>query len=64
LAKQLDVVLPANKLDVAKSTVGGLGGTIGVRVIVDDAVVPGKSDAIRLIDAAKQFVIEDTWPPA
>ncbi|MGN6122857.1 MAG: hypothetical protein ACTHOJ_07860 [Sphingomonas oligoaromativorans] len=64
MAKQFDAVLPAQKLNVTKSTVGGLGGTIGLRIVIDDTILPGRADAMRLIDAAWQKIVEDTWPAA
>lgn len=64
MAKQFDYTLGNDKLTVAKSTVGGLGGTIGVRVIIDDAVLTTKAQAFLGIEIALQKLIEDTWPIA
>ena len=64
MAKQFDAVPGADKLAIVKSTVGGLGGSIGVRVIVDDAIMTSKT-AVRLaVEAIRQRVIEETWPIA
>lgn len=64
MAKQLDIVPGGTKLTVAKSTVGGLGGSIGVRITIDDGVVLAKSDARRLIQTVQQAILEDAWPLA
>lgn len=41
-----------------------LGGTIGVRVIVDDAVMTSKAEVLRHIDTVVQVITEQTWPAA
>lgn len=64
MAKQFDAAPGADKLTVAKSTVGGLGGSIGVRAIFDDAVVTSKMGAFLGIEAIRQKIFEDTWPMA
>lgn len=43
---------------------GSLGGTIGVSVIIDDAVLTSKSDALRHIEAVAKKITEQTWPAA
>lgn len=62
MAKQFDAAPGADKLAIVKSTVGGLGGSIGVRVIVDDALVTSKSTARLAVEAIRQRIIEETWP--
>ena len=42
--------------------VGGLGGTIGVRVIVDDAVIGSKEVVLRHLDTIADMVVKQTWP--
>lgn len=64
MAKQFDYARGNDKIAVAKSTVGGLGGTIGVRVTIDDAVLTTKGQAFLGIETALQKIIEDTWPIA
>jgi len=41
-----------------------LGGTVAMRLLIDDAVTPSKLEAIRLIEILEYYVTEDTWPPA
>lgn len=41
-----------------------LGGTIGVRVTVDDAVLASKEQALLALDTVRQKIIEKTWPAA
>jgi hypothetical protein len=64
MAKQFDAALGADKLAVAKSTVGGLGGSISVRVIVDEGVIGSRTAARLALEAIEQRIMEDTWPPA
>ena len=42
--------------------VASLGGTIGVRVIVDDAVLTTKEQASMAVDAAIALLSQQTWP--
>ncbi|MEA3264600.1 MAG: hypothetical protein U9R07_14065 [Pseudomonadota bacterium] len=39
-----------------------LGGTIGVRVIVDDAVLTTKEQAIMALEIAFDRIVKQTWP--
>jgi hypothetical protein len=39
-----------------------LGGTIGVRVIIDDAVLTTREQAFMAIYAILHFLNEKTWP--
>jgi len=64
MAKQFDYTRGNDKLAVAKSTVGAIGGGIGVRLIIDDAVVTSKEQAALGVEIAIQKIIEDTWPLA
>ena len=64
MAKQFDYTRGNDKVAVAKSTVGGIGGVIGVRVIVDDTVLTSKEQAYLGLEIALQKIIEDTWPIA
>jgi hypothetical protein len=41
-----------------------LGGTIAVRVIIDDAVIGSKDTALRHIEAVIKKITEQTWPAA
>lgn len=41
-----------------------LGGTIGVRVTVDDAVLTSREQALLAIDTVRQKIVEQTWPAA
>lgn len=39
-----------------------LGGTIGVRIIVDDAVLTSKEQAIMALDQIGKLIVKQTWP--
>lgn len=41
-----------------------LGGTIGVRVIVDDAVLTSKEQAIMALEQIGELIVKQTWPAA
>ncbi len=64
MAKQYDYVRGNDKVALAKSTVGAIGGGIGARVIIDDTVVSSKEQAAIGLEIALQKIMEDTWPPA
>lgn len=64
MAKQFDYTRGNDKIAVAKSTVGAIGGGIGVRVIFDDAVISSKEQAVIGLETAMQKIMEDTWPIA
>ena len=42
--------------------VGNPGGGIGVRLIIDDAVLTSKADVLQQITSLMETVIENTWP--
>jgi len=44
--------------------VASLGGTIGVRVIVDDAVLTSKEQALMALGTITEAIIKRTWPAA
>ena len=64
MAKQFDYTRGNDKIAVAKSAVGAIGGGIGVRVIIDDTVVTSKEQAVIALETAFQKIMEDTWPLA
>lgn len=39
-----------------------LGGTIAVRVTVDDAVINSKETALRHIQTVMDMIVKSTWP--
>ena len=41
-----------------------LGGTIELRLLVDDAIAPSKQEVLRALEMIEQRIVEDTWPPA
>lgn len=42
----------------------GLGGTIGVRVTIDDAVLTSKEQALLHLEAVEIAIRKQTWPLA
>lgn len=44
--------------------VASLGGTIGVRVVVDGAVLTSKEQAIAALETITEAIIKQTWPAA
>lgn len=64
MAKQLDVAPGGDKISVVKSTVGAIGGGIGIRIIIDDAVITSRMAARLAVEAIEQRIREDTWPLA
>lgn len=42
--------------------VGNPGGGIGVRLIIDDAVLTAKADVLQQLTSLMETVIENTWP--
>jgi hypothetical protein len=44
--------------------VGAPGGGIGVRIIVDDAVLTSKSDVLQQVTSLMETIIEGQWPAA
>lgn len=55
---------PNNDPSTVATTLGqaSLGGTIGVRIIIDDALLTSKHDALRLVRAIKNKLAQETWP--
>jgi len=41
-----------------------LGGTIAVRVIIDDSVIGAKDTAIRHLQTVMDVILKQTWPAA
>jgi hypothetical protein len=41
-----------------------LGGTVGMVVIIDDAVITSKTDANLGLELIEQMLPEITWPPS
>lgn len=41
-----------------------LGGAIGVRVIIDDAVLTSKEQVLMALGVIRSRVLEQTWPAA
>lgn len=39
-----------------------LGGTIGVRIIIDDAVLTSKEQAIMALEQIGELIVKQTWP--
>lgn len=64
MAKQYDYVRGNDKVAVGKSTVGAIGGGVGARLIIDDAAIASKEQAMLGIRTELQKIMEDTWPPA
>jgi hypothetical protein len=70
--RQYDIAVGQDKIGVSETgTVtaisGGastLGGTTGIRMIVDDAVTLTKHEALRMIEILEIRVTEENWPPA
>lgn len=66
MAVQLDVtpraVAEPNSGIATTLGVGGLGGAIGVRVTIDDAVLTSKEQVIQALEAVRNSVVMDTWP--
>lgn len=55
----------ADASNVALTTgVASLGGTIGVAVTIDDAVVTSKADAIAHLQSVILAISKQTWPIA
>lgn len=71
--REWNINVGQDKVAVTKNTSGtavsggatNLGGTIGMRLLIDDAVTGmSKQEALRQLEVLSQRVIEDTWPPA
>lgn len=70
--RQYDIAVGQDKIGVSETgTVtaisGGastLGGTTGIRLIVDDAVTLTKQEALRMIEILEIRLTEENWPPA
>ncbi|QAZ38435.1 hypothetical protein C1M51_02805 [Methylibium sp. Pch-M] len=53
----------ATKVDVAETGTTTAGADVEVRITYD-ATNNGKQAALMTLDAIRQRIIEDTWPPA
>ena len=42
--------------------VASLGGTIGIRVIVDDAVLPSREAVLHHMEAVTNAIVKQTYP--
>jgi hypothetical protein len=70
--RQYDIAVGQDKVGVTETgTVtaisggaGSLGGTTGIRLIVDDAVTVTKQEALRMVEILEIRLTEDTWPPS
>lgn len=69
--RQYDIAVGQDKIGVTETgTVtaisGGassLGGTTGIRLIVDDAVTVTKMEALRMVEVLEIRLTEENWPP-
>jgi len=61
--KQYNVPLGGKKTDVV-ATSGSSISTSAAQLTLDDSNCTSKEAALEAIDAIKQKIIEDTWPPA
>lgn len=41
-----------------------LGGTVGARLLIDDAVMTSKAEVMRALALVRQRIMERDWPPA
>lgn len=41
-----------------------LGGTTAIRLLVDDAVTPSKTETVRLLYSLINYITQDTWTPS
>lgn len=67
MSVQYDATLrTGNDITNVATTTGAasLGGTIGVRVTVDDAVLTSKEQALLAIESVRNQIIRQTWPAA
>lgn len=53
----------ADKVAVTEAGVDSAGADVSVRITYD-ATNNGKQAALMTLDAIRQRIIEDTWPPA
>ena len=57
--------IAVTKNATATAVTGGattLGGTIEIRLLIDDTVAPSKLEVLRAIEVLTYRVTEDTWP--
>lgn len=54
-------VADASNITVTLGT-AGLGGTIGVRVTIDDAVITSKVEALLALESVEIALRKQTWP--
>ena len=67
---ELNITNGQDKTTLTKNTTataisGGatsLGGTIGARLLIDDAVITSRLDALKLIEILKYKISEYNWP--
>lgn len=64
MAKQYDYVRGNDKVALAKSTVGAIGGGVGARLVIDETVATSKQAVLQAGEAICAAIMEDTWPPA
>ena len=70
--RQYDIAVGQDKVGVTgtgtvTAVTGGassLGGTTGIRLLVDDAVTVTKQEALRMWEVLGIRLVEDTWPPS
>lgn len=69
--KEWNIAPGGDKVSVGENTsvtavtaaASSLGGTYGVRVLIDDAICTDKAQMLRLIDIIQQTLVQNTWPP-
>lgn len=60
---QYNVPFGGKKTDVVKTS-GSSISTSAAQLTLDDTNVTSKEAALEALEAIKQKIIEDTWPPA
>lgn len=61
--RQYDITVGQDKLSLTEAAGSSIGSS-AVRVTIDDTNVTSKADVFVLLEAVKQRILEDTWPPA
>ncbi|MFM7343886.1 MAG: hypothetical protein ACKO1J_00775 [Tagaea sp.] len=65
MAKQYDSPFRSTlKGNVTKTTVGAIGGGIGMRLIIDETVATSRQAVLQAGEAICAAIMEDTWPLA
>lgn len=59
-----DIIPQAAEVSVTQTAGGTVGVNAGVRIIVDDAVCTSRLEFDREVEAIRQRVYKDTWPPS